>query len=200
MKIFTALLSVSILTFCTIQGQGQIEDFDNDPYETVFSKNTRVRPTLGILFDVASVSDMQVTSSGMEIGTIINRKFDLGLYGLGSFNNPSFYDDDMEHVLSLFYVGPSMAYHFFPERAVHISAGLKYGWGLMSVKRGNWWPDWNITVINPSLNVEMNLSKWSRFNIGLGYKTFANVENPFIERSEFSNLNLSTSLRFGWFK
>lgn len=200
MKLTTTILCTLFLGFISEHSFGQIEDSEGDPYETIFSKNGRIRPTLGFTSEVGSIGNMQLATTGVQLGLIINRKFDFGFFRKVSFNNPSFYDEEVERMLRLAYEGVAMAYHFSPERAVHLSAGMEYGWGNMTIQTGNWVPDWNIAVMTPSINVEMNLTKWSRVNVGLGYRSFANVENLFLDSDDFSNLSMNATLRFGWFR
>lgn len=102
---------------------------------------------------------------------------------------------------------------------IHFGGSLRIGGGKVSLYENDFWDDDfgsimkdNVFVINPQVEVEFNLLKWMKLNIGAGYRvtTFndatylteingVNQNVQYFKDSELSSPELSVSLIFGVF-
>lgn len=103
-----------------------------------------------------------------------------------------------------------------PEKAVHFAASAKLGWGSISLTEQDFGEDVydnvvldNVFVVHPQAELELNLLKWFKMNIGAGYQFVAGVDKKykdasgnrvnFFNASDFSKPQLTVSLLFGGF-
>lgn len=101
-------------------------------------------------------------------------------------------------------------------KAVHFGVSTKLGWGSVSLTEQDYTIDkWdnvvndNVFVLNPQVEVELNLFKWFKFNGGIGYqfvagldKTYRDVNGKrleFFDEADFSQPMVNISFLFGGF-
>jgi hypothetical protein len=133
--------------------------------------------------------------------------FFFGGYGLGLTNqiqadpmkNPDFRVGDY---LSVGHGGFWLGYSLFGDRAIHVCISTLLGWGELGIKGeyyvDNVWPD-NIFMIAPTLEVELNLTRYFRIGAGATYNLFTFVDLQGYSASDFSSPGGFLSFKFGWF-
>ena len=132
-------------------------------------------------------------------GAVMLNDFWFGGYGLGLTNN--IYSNEVafpnEASINVSHGGFWMGYSFFGDRAVHFNVSSLIGWGSIGTK----WdydpvPD-NIFVICPTIELELNLTRYFRLGAGATYNLFTFVDD--YASSDFSGPGGFLSFKFGWF-
>lgn len=154
--------------------------------------------------DFSTLNGDLAFSNGGGGGILVNDKFFIGGFGLGTVNNLKYnYADGSSSEIDLGYGGIWAGYHFKPMSAIHFAADLKLGWGELGIDDydgfGRYYSD-NIFAINPGISAELNITPWMRLAIGGGYRLFMGTNNDFISDTDLSTPNVSASFKFGWFQ
>lgn len=163
---------------------------------------------------------------------LFNQKYFFGAYGMGLTTRHtrkfSIYNDNPEEPgaieTPLLYTrfghgGLWLGYIYNPQKAINWGANVKVGWGSITLSEYtgsdyNWAPyeSDNVFVLTPELNMGLNLLKWMRVNVGVGYRLVTGVDNTYtgyvdghevsmeyFDSNAFSNFEGSVTLAFGWF-
>lgn len=141
-------------------------------------------------------------------GAILLGDFFFGAYGLGLTNsiyvNRSEYPDlySSGDRLSVGHGGFWLGYSLFGDRAIHVTFSSLIGWGTVGVRNEYYpealYPD-GIFVVSPTVEVEMNMTKFFRMGVGASYNIFSFVDLPGYSNSDFSAPGGFLSFKFGWF-
>ncbi|MDP3463826.1 MAG: hypothetical protein Q8S18_13620 [Bacteroidales bacterium] len=107
-----------------------------------------------------------------------------------------------------------------PHQAVHLSVSSKFGWGEISLiqeefnEKHLYLFEDRVFVVTPQVEVEANLARWLKINVGVGYRfvtgvnrtyDFYSADNVFVEKrnlykaKDFSKPEATISFLFGWF-
>jgi len=209
-------LFVVVAVFVSITSQAQDEE-----YKTIFGNDERIKVSGfgGIITElsISPTSDKIGTfySVGGEGAVLFNQKFYVGLFGMSSvapldIRKPSANLNTDE--LMFVQTGVSVGYKFQPFRAIHVSMGLRTGYGhIQEFNRnsvGSWDDDYNYTryastfVATPHVSIEANFFPWMKVSLGAGYRqTFGNENRLEVSPSkDLSQPILQTGVSFGWFK
>lgn len=143
------------------------------------------------------------TLVGFYGGALINRSFLLGISGGVNLGHPR---------VNYGYFGGIMQYIFKPSEVVHFSGQLVLAYGTTkdyeNPKRGLLDNFWNISgapffVMEPGLNLEVNLSKRVSLVAGVSYRNVSgldlnneNVQITHVTNEELSGLNINIGLKF----
>ena len=140
-------------------------------------------------------------------GAILVGDFYFGGYGLGLTNQiqvnrtqiPDYRAGDR---LSVSHGGFWLGYSLFGDRAIHASISTLLGWGEIGIK-GEYYDDIvlpdPIFVIAPTLEVELNVTRYFRIGTGASFNIFTFVDMPGYSASDFSAPGGFLSFKFGWF-
>jgi len=171
-------------------------------------------------------------SMGGGAALLIDQRFFIGGYGLGlttrhlrSYNVYN-YDGTPDIMLDDVYTrfghgGFWLGYIHNPKKAINFGGNLKLGWGSYSFTNKRYpyeedsWETYaldNVFVITPQVDMNMNLLKWMRLSVGVGYrvvtgvdKTYYTMENntlvekPYMEKNALNSVTGNVTLAFGWF-
>ncbi len=150
-------------------------------------------------------------------GAIFNHVFSIGGAGYGIVNSPyfssiTFKDSTYNDVyLEGGYGGLQLEYILKPYKVVHISFPLLIGAGGLQFTDERYinTQDYNLNnhiicnkaffVIEPGLEIELNVIRFMRLAIGLSYRYAHGVELPDVSSNAFNTLTGSVSLKFGSF-
>jgi hypothetical protein len=168
---------------------------------------------------------MQFTSIDGEFGfmmggggaALFNRKFILGGYGLGLTNpiNRSITlagaTEATPALVNIGHGGFILGYVLNSEQMLHFGLSTLAGWGSVSYTN----PTNNSPIylngrdrirffnLNPSLNVELNLTKFMRLEAGVGYRMLLGYNpssNVGLTSNQLGGLTTSLTFKIGWFQ
>jgi hypothetical protein len=146
-------------------------------------------------------------------GAILFNDFFIGGYGLGMTNNIRVNKDkypgaQTDHHLSVSHGGFWLGYSLFGTRPVHVCISSLVGWGELGIKDdyGQYDGD-NFFTIVPTLEVELNLTRYFRIGAGATYNLYTLVDlkdpsdpdAPGYKSSDLSSPGGFLSFKFGWF-
>jgi len=226
-KILT--ISLALILSCSItsiQAQDEMQYLfggkDNDVSISGFG---------GMMMEFSSFDKDFGFSMGGGAAMLINQKFYVGAYGMGlTTQHPrsfTIYDDDLERNFNedlyarFGHGGFWLGYVHNPKKSIHWGVNTTLGWGTVSLTdktekdySNRWIAESydNVFVITPQADLEMNLLKWMRVNVGVGYRIVTGVnkdyqqmtDNGLVEIAYFDSNALNSvtgniTLAFGWF-
>ncbi len=208
-------------------------------YRTLFQGNNQ-RPKISgftaITMDFGVAPEPISLNIGGELAALINRSFYIGFYGKNLVTFPAYsftyYDtaskaNEATDSRGIFFHGGLLVGGvIFPKAPIHLGLSTKIGGGGFLLYKENYefnnyegeiqyqsWMMSPIFVVSPQLDLEMNLTNWFKFKVGLGYQwvsssnlTYNVMEAGNIVEKRLLNSNIlqtpycSMSLVFGWFK
>jgi len=115
-----------------------------------------------------------------------------------------------------------LGYIHNPNKAMNFGASTRLGWGSYSITDKRYpdeeykWENYdidNVFVVTPQLDFNMNLLKWMRLNVGLGYRWVTGVDKTYVyddpekgmvekayyDKNALNSVTGSVTLEFGWF-
>lgn len=141
-------------------------------------------------------------------GWIINHTFIIGGGGYGLVNQieaDNFVDYNKPY-LNFGYGGLELEYIIQSDRLVHFSIYTLIGAGGVNY-RDNYntgWEDWDYNsdeffVLEPALNVEVNITSFFRINAGVDYRMISGVSYDNLKNEDLSGFSGALTLKFGSF-
>ena len=147
-------------------------------------------------------------------GWLINHKLMLGLAGQYlvtqhdgfGFNT----ETNKENELKMGYGGLMVEYTFFEKRKIHATANSIIGFGVITngsdggydPETGESWrsvDESGFLAFHPSVNVELDVTKWFRISAGGGYRVIASSNVKGLSDSDLSSPTANVTLKFGVF-
>jgi len=228
-KLMTIVLTLALsFSFTSIMAQEEMKTlFGGD------DRNVSVSGFGGIINEFSAVDGDFAFLMGGGGALLFNQKFFFGAYGMGlttrHIRNFTRYDYNLERNIyspDLYtrfgHGGFWLGYIHNSRKVIHWGANAKIGWGSVTLNDlkypGNdyQWEKYasdNVFVVTPQIDMGVNLLKWMRVNVGLGYrvvtgldKTYAFedsdgqiVQKEYFESDAFSNFEGSVTLVFGGF-
>ncbi len=210
-KLIILILSLFVATFINAQD----EDF-----KTIFGdEEFTISGFGGPFMSFNTVAGEFAHMMGGGGGVIINDKVLFGGYGLGKttkigldssrFNNTDFANTYLHGNESRIpnleidygHGGLFAGYVFNGKAAIHPTFMVQFGWGGLEVTDG---PNDevvtdNIFVLNPVLELEMNVTQFFRVGVGANYALITGVNIDGYKDSDFSSFGVFLSFKFGWF-
>lgn len=183
---------------------------DSERIQTLFSGKSRVTGFGSLINQVNLAKNDKIRSFysiGLEGGLLFNRSFYIGLYGLTSLSptdistlgNGSITMDNRN--IRLIQTGGLLGYKFFPTKLVHLNFSTKIGGAFMIDEKyyNSRYHDAEVSqafyMVNPMLNVEVNVFRWMQAFAGVGYSFMSGKETFGIN----PNKDLSApTLQFGF--
>ncbi len=203
--------------------QEREEQNENDDIQTIFS-DRNLKFTGGFIAPEIKVGNMNDDNGifvGGRMGAIFNDRFSIGLGGYGLTTKSSFnYDfavvgpEPIRNVrIGMGYGGLALEYAFFSKKAIHFTVPVLVGAGGFVFYEGtdNYWDEFNeyestaAFFLEPGINLELNLFKHFRFNMGASYRLVQGTsldENrlgAIISDDDLSDFTVNASLKFGFF-
>lgn len=157
---------------------------------------------------------------GGRMGVIFNDKYSVGLggYGLTTTHTVNLLDyaeiNDAAARLGFGYGGVVLEYIVFGNKVMHFTIPVLIGGGGVSLYKdisvaddNVYWDDFKsyessgFFVIEPGFNVEINLTKFMRLDVGASYRMVKFSEMNYLDDSDakLSNFGVNASLKFGIF-
>ena len=175
----------------------------------------------GTIFNDGEGKDGYGFLVGGRMGVIFNNKFSIGAGGYGLTTDhrvdlsgyPEINDPNAR--IGFGYGGLVLEYTFFSNKLIHFTIPMLIGGGSASVYKdinisddNLDWDDFDnyestgLFVIEPGVNVELNLTKFMRLDLGASYRMVQFSELDYLPDSDdkFSNLAVNASLKLGLFQ
>lgn len=197
MKI-VVLVGIFLTTVFTVFGQER-------EYQTILdNQNLRISGMGGPFMQFTSVAGEFGHMMGGG-GAVLLNDFFFGGYGLGLTNAiPDYVNDHANDRLTLGHGGFWLGYSLFGERPVHLSISTLIGWGEFGIMQVDGYYPFvrdKIFVLAPTLEVELNLTRYLRIGAGATYNLYAMVDE---NMHNYTSGDLSSpggflSFKFGWF-
>ncbi|MCK5068260.1 MAG: hypothetical protein KAR16_12500 [Bacteroidales bacterium] len=138
-------------------------------------------------------------------GAVLLNNFFFGGYGLGLTNAiPDYVNQNPTDRLTLGHGGFWLGYSLFGDKPIHITFSSMIGWGEFGVMQdiGTYpFVRDKIFVFSPTVEVELNLTRYFRIGAGASYNLYTMVDESM---HGYTNSDLSApagflSFKFGWF-
>jgi hypothetical protein len=171
----------------------------------------------GPVTKITQVNGETVTLGGVRGGWVINHSLSLGLggYGLGQevaipdvarnlYKNPDGSFRDLKLIFG--YGGFETEYTGNWESLLHYTAGMLIGAGNVEYAQDNDnWDDGDfnvhdsVFVLEPSVNGELNVTRWMRINTGVSYRFVSGVNTVGLNDDDFGGFAGVITFKFGKF-
>ncbi len=169
----------------------------------------------GLLFQVGGVDQHHTLSSalGLRGGLLFNRRFMVGLTLMASSSSAELSTSQQITTNSgyrrLSETGVWLQYSLTYRKSFQPFVGIQFGWGKASLdlgednvdpgtRPGGGYPtEDKVSVITPTTGVHLNISRWFRPDLVIGYRIVNGVESNAISSTYFNGLHLGINLMFG---
>ncbi len=185
---------------------------DNEQMKTIFGGENISHGGYGALnLYYSQIDHRDAILIGAEGGWIINHKFTLGLAGFGFVNDMYFKDinDNIKFNLAGGYGGLLIAPIIMPQSPVHVSFPIIIGAGGIAYTSNDHWSrdrdKWYthdsdaFFIIEPGINIELNLISFMRLSIGGKYRITSNINLINTGSHVMNGFSVGMSLKFGKF-
>lgn len=155
---------------------------------------------------------MQFTSVAGEFGhmmggggAVLLNDFYFGGYGLGLTNAiPDYVNDHANDRLTIGHGGFWLGYSLFGDKPLHLSISSLIGWGEFGIMQMDGYYPFvrdKIFVLAPTLEVELNLTRYLRIGVGATYNLYTMVDEYMhnYTSGDLSSPGGFLSFKFGWF-
>ncbi len=224
------VLIISILPFLFV---GNITaQQESEPQYLFDMKSVKISGFGGIISDFSFVRGDIATSSGGGGAVLFNYNSYFGFYGLNLSTNIlqenmyNQYHDPISNPLYPMYKnlqllfensGVWIGYINNHNKLVHWGASLKAGQGILALydkdlkyDRTEFLFKDKVFVASPEIEVEMNITRWCKLNVGVGYRFVTGIEDivytnvggnkvSLYKNSDFNSPYANVKLLFGWF-
>ncbi|MBU8893202.1 MAG: porin family protein [Bacteroidales bacterium] len=213
-KLFTILL-VALMVQISFAQEEKIEE--KDPMQTIFTKDN-LKFTGGFIAPEIKVSDVHEDISllvGGSIGFTFNDNFTIGLAGSGLTTNSNFNIpnadpllDDMSARVGMGYGGLLLEYTMFSDKKIHFSIPVVVGAAGIYVYEDDgdfFYDQFNeiensaAFVVEPGVNIELNLFKFFRVGLGASYRLIEGTDLVNLTDEDLSDLSFNATFKFGLF-
>ena len=196
------LLKLSILFICvcfqlkaqeqTLVGNGEMS---NGGFGGPVIKYTQIKNEPAILV-------------GGRGGWIINHTFVIGGggYGLANQIDADYFSNFSKPYIDFGYGGLELEYIIQSDKVVHFSIYTLIGAGGVNFRDNSFddWDDWDFNsdeffVLEPALNVEVNITRFFRINAGASYRYISGLNYNNLKNEDFSGFSGALTLKFGSF-
>ncbi len=192
----------SIIVFLSLVISAASYSQDKDEFQTIFGDSkASVSGMGGFEMQFSSLGRYYAYGAGGAGGAIINRTLLIGGYGVGYFidrtitiNTKTYTNIGMGHGGFLF------GYIHKGNKPVHPAAFLQVGWGELESFQPESQISDNFMVLNPSLEVEINVTRYFRIAVGGHYQLVSGAGNyPELSNSDFNGPGGKLAFHLGWF-
>lgn len=197
MKKATLLLVLLTVTFAAFS--------QDKEYQTIFdNKELRISGMGGPFMQFTGVAGEFAHMMGGGGGVLLNDFF-FGGYGIGLTNAiPDYVNDNTNERLSLGHGGFWLGYALFGEKPIHVSISTMIGWGEFGIMQYDGYYPFvrdKIFVLAPTVEVELNLTRYFRIGAGASYNLFTGVDEHLhgYKSGDLSSPGGFLSFKFGWF-
>ncbi len=179
--------------------------YSQEDVGTLLGPDTKIGAFGGPMMDFTTVGNDFGFMMGGGGALIFNRKFYFGGFGTGLTTGVQRVVDAEEMNLDMGYGGFMLGYLFRPNDAIHFGLSSRLGFGSAELRSLNTVPfSQQRTIRNsifaaiPQAEIELNLTKFMRLNIGAGYRMVTGLSKPEFGNSDaLDGLNFNLTVKFG---
>ncbi len=171
---------------------------DDDEIQTLFGKGTKITGFGGPFMNFTVINGEFGHLMGGGGGVIMNGFF-FGGYGVGLTN---YIENIAGREIEFGHGGFWTGYSFFGSKPIHPSISTQIGFGGISVKDEGSYYSYNeepVFVLNPTIEVEMNFTKFFRLSLGANYQWVPGVDKNNLTTQDMSGPGVFLGFKFGWF-
>jgi hypothetical protein len=204
-----SLLTVSIYSFSQVLEDESTRKRKDDEIRTLIEKSDDIGGYGGLSVLYSQIDAKDAFVFGARGGLIMGHIFTLGIAGTG-FINDSHLDNTLDRNVSLAggYGGMFFEPIIFPKAPVHISVPVLIGIGgvaYTSVEVREWENDYFVEdsetflVVEPGIEMEMNLTRFFRFSMGAYYRYTSEIELLNTDKDVLNGFSFGVNFKFGKF-
>lgn len=174
----------------------------SDSYHTIFdNQQINVTGMGGVDMQFSALGGSFALGVGGSGGAIFNQSIVFGGFGIGTLLEQNFELGGTTYSnTSMGFGGILLGYIFKGNNAIHPAVYLETGWGAVNMYASNVAFSDNIFVLNPSIEMEFNITRFFRLGLGGHYQITSGIsEIAGLNNSDFSGPGGKLSFRFGWF-
>lgn len=193
------------LLFAWILAASMVVFSQEKEYRTIFdNRDVRISGMGGPFMQFTSVAGEFGHMMGGG-GAVLLNDFWFGGYGLGLTNAiPDYVNQNPTDRLTLGHGGFWLGYSLFGEKSVHFSFSSLIGWGEFGVMQDYATYPFvrdKIFVLAPTVEVEVNLTRYFRMGAGVTYNLYTMVDEVMhgYTSGDLSSPGGFLSFKFGWF-
>ena len=204
-KIFVLCFALVMSTVAWAQDKGTSGDI-----KTLVSNTHHFGFYGGLSFKGTKLKDETLMMGGFKMGVIINRTLGIGFegYGLIPYTSSTEYLSGEDVIPLGGYGGLVLEPILFSNRAIHVTFPVSAGAGWLGYHE-DWGSEFNNSsdliegdvfwYIEPGANVEVNISRAVRLDLGVSKRFAQDLELPETESDDFSKLGYYVTLKIGRF-
>lgn len=221
--LFALTMVLSLTAFSQESTNGNKSQFLLDPENGI-----QISGFGGPIFELSQIDNDLAVCTGAGGAVLFNQQFFIGGYGMGQLPVNGNYSFNIREVLGaplhqyanlspiFAHGGLWMGYIHESHKIVHLGLSARMGWGTLAFADLNYnFHDSEIGidpifVVSPQAEIEFNMLKWFKINLGLGYRyvggvdaTYINADNKtvrFYDKNSFNSLTGSLTFLFGGFE
>ncbi len=179
----------------------------HDKQETLLKGRSSCGGYGGLVWKGTQINGEFAMLAGVKGGWVINHSFVIGLagYGLGNEVDPLNPVIDLHRNVEFGYGGVFMEGVFMSNKMIHLTAGVLVGAGGIALndRHGDFDVEWDdvdaVYIIEPEINVELNVAKFFRVGLGVSYRFVSGVDHTWTSNKEMSGYAAGLSLKWGKF-
>jgi len=182
------------------------QESDSNEIKTIFNtKIHSIRGFAGPVLNVSMIAGDVAFINGGGVCALFNDKFYFGVSNM-ELNNSV--ESGSEHYkdMNISFNSHSLwtGYIFNSRNPIHVNAGLQLGKGEISLSGDEltiFDTSDNVLVVNPIVELELNITKFLRLGVGANYRYITGLDDlKGYDSMDFSSPGAFMSLKFGWFK
>ena len=172
--------------------------------KTLISDQTEVGGFIAATAKYIEVKDESGVLSGGRVAIVVNHVFSAGVGGYGTVAKPAPEDLQGLEDLEIAYGGLFLEYTFKPHAVFHISVPVLVGAGQTRFAGDYVDPESEedsdtFFVVEPELNLEFNITRNWRLDLGVGYRHVNGTDFAEITDEDQSGVNWAFTMKIGAF-
>jgi len=227
MKKLNTWAPIAIIIFAMLYAVISFGQNNNETQYLLSGKDIKISGFGGPSFTVSGIGNEVALMTGGGGAVLFNQTFFAGLFGDGLssihqqpvimiMNSTGAVNSYYNINTNFGYGGIWLGYIHNPKKAVHFAVSAKLGAGLISLSESEYHIDHHdylmtdpVFIINPHAELELNLYRWFKINLGVGYRFVGDVDQTYMnaagfhqnyfDKNDFSKPEFTVGLLFGGF-
>ena len=159
---------------------------------------------LGANYGITQMDGFNTSLLHLRSGISLKDKFTLGAYFATAINEIRPQSETLPNIyMDYWTVGGFVEYTLLSDNIFHLTVPVYFGYGEVEMDMENGpalLGEANFLQIEPAALLEVNLSKFIRFNIGAGYRIVNEMTYRNFDQTDLSGITAYAGLKFGLFR